>query len=831
MTENAEESNSELPLLSRHDFQSLIKDTLLFENYPVEEKADTKAKEQLIQNLVMTCLIAQKIVRDGDIETKKIEKIQTAFKINILESIEAKRGELNKLPNLLKLPFLISKFELAPQQIGWTKIAFYLAIVLKHHKLKSYYQRIIKRLKIACFYKTPIKTWILENLPHFSDDPACALQIDSLRDFLVELEIQTNNKTRRNQATEIRLCLEVALNPKRRKKIDRAIKKLNAKRKPRKKKPPQNLSARDFIQPTFQSNPNLNTTDDVENYQPALQTVCFESKDTEQSTASSTEVTVDNTGEPLLEYQTIPNALVRYNAPLQMVDLSVRQMFISQRELMLNSSVYLLSPKAYQLVFARLVKDCQLQEEILSREQLKLKTLAAILLLSMITSIPVESLMIKGFVRQSGIFKLLKTKVYLHASFEITARKKKFEAHIFENEKAEIELPMPIKLVGFLANKRLLPTQTDVRDYIAQVRTELSLPYLSVHRIESVLQVSLTRYIEGSNSHIAEIICRIPPISAPAKFYSSHMLNELITHYKNALVWLRKDTSFDLGFLETKKDYTTGSGQALTLSFVKSLLDDIFHTAVITSASKFELFNNVSSYVWLIFCLTTGIRPNNRITHIHDIDLNEYSAQILISDKPNRSVRNHRLVPICPTLVTTLTLYRWFLAKFAQLLHRRKWVNQVIKPILYEHDDSDNMLINLICEQGEKIATVKRGQIAEFIKPFFDIDPYFTRHFVRVQLEKRGVEMPIINGVIGHEKHRQEFFGRYSSGSKSAIYALADVFEAIANDLGLNDIKAKFQKIDKLLHLLPEQSSKPDETLDEKSSKKTKIDATTKTTA
>ena len=119
---------------------------------------------------------------------------------------------------------------------------------------------------------------------------------------------QTDNKTRRNQATEIRLCLEVALNPKRRKKIDRAIKKLNAKRKPRKKKPPQNLSARDFIQPTFQSNPNLNTTDDVENYQPALQTVCFESKDTEQSTASSTEVTVDNTGEPLLEYQTIPNA-------------------------------------------------------------------------------------------------------------------------------------------------------------------------------------------------------------------------------------------------------------------------------------------------------------------------------------------------------------------------------------------------------------------------------------------------------------------------------------------------------------------------------------------
>lgn len=811
MTENAEELSLELPLLSCSDFKSLIEDTLVGENYSFEENEDPKLKIRLVRELIATCLIAQKIVRHGNTETIILSKIQKKFKIELFKGIEPKKTELNRRPYLLQLPFLISNFELTPHQIGWAKIAFYLAIVIKHHnkqhKLKSYYQRIIKRFKIACFYKTTVKIWILENLPSFLDKQNGNLTTHQLMTFLKKLEERTVNTTYRNQAKEIKLCIEVILNPKRRKKIDQEIKTLDRKRKKRKKKLSKELSLQDFVQTILNINNDFNTFDDCENIHSNLQAIYLGNEDVEEDKPTSNEVKVDNINAPCIQYETKPPISVRHSAPLQIVDLSAQQMYISQRELVLNSSVYLLSPKAYQLVFARIVKDCQLQDDKLKSERLKIKTLATVLLLSMITSIPVESLITRGFVKNSGLFNLLKTKAYLQSDFDITARKKKFDAQVFENKKASIELPIPRKLVDFLANKRLLPEPTNIRDYIAQIREELSLPYLSVHRIESTLQVILTRYVQGSNNHIADIICRIPPMSAPAKFYSSHTLDELINHYKNALIWLRQDTLFDLSFLETKKEYTTGSGQALTLPFVKSLLEDIFNKAVISSASKFELFNHISSYVWLIFCLLTGIRPNNRITHIHDIDLNEDFAQILISDKPNRSVRNPRIVPICSTLLKTLTLYRIFLSRFTQYLHRKTWIHHAIHPILHEHENSDSMLINLIFEQGEKIATVKRGQIEQFIKPFFEIDPYFTRHFVRVQLEKRGAQMPIINAVMGHEKHRQEFFGQYSSGSKSDIYAVADIFEAIACDLGFSNIEEQFQQIDKLVRQLPEQIS------------------------
>lgn len=806
LTDNDETKNLQLPIFNRHQFQKLIEDTLLLDNYNFFEKEDTKPKEQLVQNLVMTCLIAQEVVNKGNMSEKTLSKLVRGFNIQLFIPLEPRKVELNALPKLLQLPFLISNFPINKKEKMWAKIAIYLAIVLRHHKLKSYYLRIINRIKVACFYQTPIKTWIMTNLPDFSEEQKANLQVHQLIDFLTDLENHTGNSTRRNQAIEVRLCLEVALNPKRRKKIDKEIKRIGKKRKKRKKKSTGILSSQDFVQPIFHMNQTLNTSDDIENFQSNLQATFIEIKDFDQLANSSNEVKVDNVSEPLLYYQTPPSPAIRYSAPLQIIDLSTQQMYISQRELALNSSVYLLSPKAYQLIFAKLVKDCQLQHDKLNREELKIKTLATVLLILMLTSIPVESLITKGFVKQSGIFNILKTKVYLQADFEITERKKKFEVHIFENEKSRIELPMPIEVVGFLAKRRRLPTQHEVRDYVSQVRKDLNLPYLSVHRIESALQVILTRYIEGSNSHIADIICRIPPISAPAKFYSSHTLSELIIHYKNALIWLRQDTPFDLNFLEVKKDYSTGSSQALTLPFIKILLNNIFDQAVMKSPSKFELFNRVSSYVWLIFCLTTGIRPNNHITHVHNIDLTEDSAQIIISDKPNRKARNPRLVPICPMLVKTLMLYRIFLSKFAQFMHRKSWINQNIKPILHELEDSDSMLINLIFEEGEKISTVKRGQIAEFIKPFFEIDPYFTRHFVRVQLEKRNVEMPIINAIIGHEKHRQEFFGQYSSGCKSDIYAIADIFEAIAEDLSLIDIEYKFQKIDKLLRSLPEQA-------------------------
>lgn len=828
MPTNEQSVEPELPFFNRHQLSVLIDDILLMENFVMNEEAETISRYQIKHNLIITFLTVQKIVRDDKVSPRLLEKLHKKFELGVFAGMELSKKNLNKQPKLLQLPFLISqvskvsKPKLTEHQITWLKIGIYLSLILKHHKLKTYYSRVIQRIKVAIFYKTKIKTWILENLPSFEtpmlgwkkteeDEVVKALNplyINNLIDYLTLLE-KNSSDTKINQIHDILLSLRTAVNPKYRKEADKITKQEKKKRQQKQQAKKRNKLKKPtltFNQPITRINQAFNSHDDIENQSPNLQAYYPRTGVEEDIIPFSESVTVDNLGDRLLDYQninTIPFA-IRYNAPLQIVDLSVQQMHISQRELELNSSVYLLSPKAYQLVFAKLIADCQLNMDNLSKEQLKQKTLASVLLTSMITAVPVASLIQKGFIKQSGLFNFFKKSVYLTESLNITKRKQKFDPEIFENKKDTIELPLPLKLVGFLANRRLLPKPDDIRAYVRDIRETLSLPYFSIHRVESALHTILSRYIKGSNNHIADIICRIPPETAPAKFYSSHEIEEIISHYKNAIVWLRQDRKFDLKFLEHKKSYTTGSGQALTLPFIKQRLKGIFDELVMTSLSKTQLFNHVSCYIWLIFCLTTGIRPNNHITHVHNIDLDDAHAQILISDKPNRAVRNPRLVPICPTLVTTLNLYRVFLSRFSQLMHQTKWINQTIKPILQQHDDSDSMLINLIHERDEKIRTVKRRQIYQMIKPFFDIDPYFTRHFVRTQLEKRGVAMPLINAVIGHEKNRQEFFGKFSSGAKADLDSVTKVFEQIAHDLGLFDIEDKFKQIESRLRVLPD---------------------------
>lgn len=45
--------------------------------------------------------------------------------------------------------------------------------------------------------------------------------------------------------------------------------------------------------------------------------------------------------------------------------------------------------------------------------------------------------------------------------------------------------------------------------------------------------------------------------------------------------------------------------------------------------------------------------------------------------------------------------------------------------------------------------------------------------------------MPIINEIIGHERHLQQALGEYSGISKSQIKQQAKIFDDIADELGL----------------------------------------------
>lgn len=81
---------------------------------------------------------------------------------------------------------------------------------------------------------------------------------------------------------------------------------------------------------------------------------------------------------------------------------------------------------------------------------------------------------------------------------------------------------------------------------------------------------------------------------------------------------------------------------------------------------------------------------------------------------------------------------------------------------------------------------IKRGDAYHMTKDIINANPYWTRHFVRTQLEKLGVDLTLINTVIGHEKARQEGLGCLSSLSKAKIKVVGGAFEHIARILDLH---------------------------------------------
>ena len=82
------------------------------------------------------------------------------------------------------------------------------------------------------------------------------------------------------------------------------------------------------------------------------------------------------------------------------------------------------------------------------------------------------------------------------------------------------------------------------------------------------------------------------------------------------------------------------------------------------------------------------------------------------------------------------------------------------------------------------------------------LDVYWTRHFVRTQLEKRQVPIHLINTVIGHEKNQQEALGKFSSTSKKQVHDVRHTFEHIATDLALDN---SIHFLEQQLHQLKEK--------------------------
>ena len=729
--------------------------------------------------------------------------------------MQINRTDLAQKPLMMQLLILMQDI-VSRQRLNhssrliWMAIALHTAALLMVPDRKTDTNNILMQFKMAQFSGAPRRTWLWQALPDIAQTEMSIERILLVFNGLLQKQQSALVALKNNPATDIEEVVKAKSDAKAKlsqiEKITTAYQNAHALRKPRpkRKKPPKHIKIKAInladntsrlpLDSTATSQ-NWNTTpsndawgntrDDIEHSAITIDLAFLEANtESYEGLTTSFEECIDHYEAPYISYGEYPNPLIKNSIPLQTIDLSLQQNYMSQRNLALNSNTRLLSLVGYQALFAALNQDASTLLESETH-----KTCAGILLLSMITGLPVKSLLTPGYIGHPGIFNLEGKKYYIKHSLGITERStsQTLAEKDYENHSDTIKVPLPSWLIDNLLACQL-PVKEDFTAYLADLRSSLGLPYLSVNRIETALHIVLSRYTPDCHQHIADIICRTPAPHAPAMYYSSHTSEALIAHYKSALSVFSSASSFDLSYISLWRKYTVGSGFALKIETVCDIINEMKYWTD-QSLNDEDHFNRTSIFVWFIFCLLTGVRPNNGLGKMYDIDLD--MGWLLINDKPVKKVKSDRLIPLCPTLIRHLTDYRAYLIDYQAKHQSNHVISATIDDIRLGNDEA---LLKLLSERAPTfnatvLKDIKRGDAYQTTKHIIDANPYWTRHFVRTQLEKLGVSLSLINTVIGHEKARQEVLGRFSSSSKADIKRVASAFEQIAAQLGLSDIK------------------------------------------
>ena len=747
--------------------------------------------------------------------------------------MQINRTDLAKTPLIMQLLILMQDIVIkqhlgqSVQQLVWLSIAMHTAALLIVQGRKTDTDTILMQFKMAQFSASPRRTWIWDALPGIAQteiniEPVLSVfdgilkQQKSALDLLnnkqsIHIEEKKVTKDNSDEKAKHKDKIKKAKSDAKAKlsqieKITTAYQNAHVLQKPRaqRKKPPKNIKIKAInLADDTSTSPldstttchNWNTTpdndawgiihDDIEHSATTVDLAFLEANtESYEGLTTSFEERIDHYEAPYVSYGEYPNPLIKNSIPLQTIDLSLQQSYMSQRNLALNSNTRLLCVAGYQALFAALNQDASALTESETH-----KNCAGILLLSMITGLPVKSLLITGYIGHPGIFNLEGKRYYIKHSLGITTRSNSqtLTKKDYENHSDTIKIPLPLWLIDNLLACEL-PEKKDITTYLATLRSSLGLPYLSINRIETALHVVLSRYTPNCHEHIADIICRTPAPHAPAMYYSSHTSEMIIAHYKSALSVLSSLSSFDLTYITPWHKYTVGSGFALKLESVHAIMKEM-RVWVDQSTNKEDHFNRTSIFVWFIFCLLTGVRPNNGLGKTYNIDLE--MGWLVINDKPVKKVKSDRLIPLCSTLVRHLIDYRAYLIDYQAKHQSNHVISATIDDIRLGNDEA---LLKLLSERTPTfnapiLKDIKRGDAYQTTKHIIDANPYWTRHFVRTQLERLGVSLSLINTVIGHEKARQEVLGRFSSSSKADIKRVASAFEQIAEQLGLSNIE------------------------------------------
>ncbi len=469
--------------------------------------------------------------------------------------------------------------------------------------------------------------------------------------------------------------------------------------------------------------------------------------------------------------------LSKRTAPLHNYDESVQQTYMAAHDFELATNIRYLSKTSCQAVFNHLVTYSE-------------QPVAALLLFSLITSLPIKTLLTPEFFSKSSLLEYDNEQVFIMHKLGVSDRTEA-RTSCFENKSDLIYLPLPIDLTRKLAEVNTSElTMESIKEFIKAMKTQLEIVYLTDTRISKILHMYIRRFTPSGNGHYADLICRTPASIAPAIYYSSHSNDDIISVYKDGLTSLSAGSTYNLSYFEMPvPNFSTGSMQVLNIEHVKNLILDLT-SWVSDSETAFELFNRYSIYIWYAICLSTGIRANNGIPgSVNQID--EEMGWLIVDDKPNRSSKTDRLIPLCAIARQLVLDYKKFLRTFrVTFIENRELFNLIGKTL----DDNDESTIINLLESTHQLNPIKRGDITKTTPHELDIDPYWVRHFVRTQLEKLNTPIPLINEVIGHERRDQEALNKFSSLSKQQIYEVGFTLEVIAQSIGIKSLATIVEK-------------------------------------
>lgn len=712
-----------------------------------------------------------------------------------------KRADIHWLLALIKHNFK----DLADPNINyelirqWLGFAIYTS-VLSHINLNPVQAKsILKKFKIYGYTKTVDYQWFwgddfFQSVVPFSrlDFETQHLQalIDELNERAEVLanarweQNDTNNyKKRARQIEQINQIIEWAYYPER--KNRRSIKKdkeqvgtnNNSNSKPDKPdkindKPWQNLKAEPIpvnVQPHFYGFFHTNNVSDpIDNNPTELIYFCEKPSLSEESV--SVEELVDAYNSDYFFSYPQPDLSKRI-APLHNYDESVQQTYMAAHDFELATNVRYLSKMSCQAVFNHLVTYSE-------------QPVAALLFFSLITGLPIKTLLIPDFFRKSTLLEYDNEQIFIMHRLGVSDRAE-LKTSCFENKSDLIYLPLPIGLTCKLAEVSASElTMEKVKEFIKAMKSQLEIVYLTDTRISKILHMYIRRFTPSGNEHYADLICRTPASIAPAIYYSSHSNDDIVSVYKDCLISLSAGSTYNLGYFDKPVlNFSTGSMQVLNIKHVKNLVLDLT-LWVSDSETAFELFNRYSIYTWYAICLSTGIRANNGIPgSVNQID--EEMGWLIVDDKPNRSSKTDRLIPLCASAKQLIVDYKIFLRTFRMTFIENRELFNIITETL--DDNVESTVLNLL-ESMHQLNPVKRGDITKSTPHELDIDPYWVRHFVRTQLERLNTPIPLINEIIGHEKRDQEALNKYSSISKQQIHKVGPTLEIIAQTIGIKSL-------------------------------------------